>query len=103
VQLPTECDLDPLADVTQLCVTMKTTNIRELKHATSTVLDWVARGETVQITRYNKVVVVLSPPVREALNKPVRPDYGARLQRILGDRVLPSTGTELMDYDRGER
>jgi len=82
---------------------MKTANIRELKHTTSQVLQWVEQGESVQITRYSKIVAVLSPPPPEVSRTIVRPDFAARLQRILGDRVLPSTGTELMDYDRGNR
>ena len=82
---------------------MKTTNIRELKHATSTVLEWVEQGESVEITRRNKVVAVICPPPRLRPVKVVRPDYEARLNAIFGDRVLPTTATELMDYDRGDR
>jgi antitoxin (DNA-binding transcriptional repressor) of toxin-antitoxin stability system len=82
---------------------VKTTNIRELKHATSTVLEWVEQGETVQITRRNKVVAILSPPPVERLKRIKRPDFEKELQEIFGDRILPTTGTELMDYDRGDR
>ncbi len=82
---------------------MKTTNIRELKHATSTVLEWVQQGESVEITRRNKVVAIISPPPPERPKKIVRPDYEARLRAIFGDRILPTTASELMDYDRGDR
>jgi prevent-host-death family protein len=83
---------------------MKTTNIRELKHATSTVLAWVEQGESVEITRRNKVVAIISPPPPpDSPKKIVRPDYEARLTAIFGDRVLPTTANELMDYDRGDR
>jgi len=83
---------------------MRTTNIRELKHATSTVLEWVEQGETVQITRRNKVVAVLSPPPSpEGSRKIKRPDFARDLQEIFGDRILASTGQEIIDYDRGER
>ena len=34
---------------------MKITTIRELKHATSTVLSWVEQGETVEIRRRNLI------------------------------------------------
>ena len=80
---------------------MKTANIRELIHTTSQVLEWVAQGESVEITRYKKIVAVISPPAAEVSKEIVRPDYEARLQRIYGNRVLPSTGQDLMDYDRG--
>jgi antitoxin (DNA-binding transcriptional repressor) of toxin-antitoxin stability system len=82
---------------------MKTTNIRELKHATSTVLEWVEQGESVQITRRNKVVAIISPPPDIAPKKIDWPDYEARLTAIFGDRILPTTGNEMMDYDRGDR
>ena len=82
---------------------MKTTNIRELKHATSTVLEWVEQGETVQITRHNKVVAILSPPPEEKRRKIKRPDFAKDLHEIFGDRILPSTGQDIMDYDRGDR
>ncbi|MBC7979786.1 MAG: hypothetical protein H7Y36_04400 [Armatimonadetes bacterium] len=44
---------------------MKTTDIRELKHSMSTVFKWVAQGETVEVTRRNKVVGIISPPATE--------------------------------------
>jgi antitoxin (DNA-binding transcriptional repressor) of toxin-antitoxin stability system len=43
---------------------MKITTIRELKHDTSTVLGWVAGGESVEVRRRNHPVVILSPPNR---------------------------------------
>lgn len=82
---------------------MKTTNIRELKHATSTVLGWVAEGETVEITRHNKVVAVLSPPTPRRKQRVRRPDFQARLKEVFGDYGMPTPGTEIVSYGRGER
>lgn len=82
---------------------MKTTNIRELKHATSMVLGWVEQGETVEITRRNQIVAVLSPPVPKKKKKVARPDFAARLKEMWGDKILPTTGTEIVSEGRGER
>ncbi len=82
---------------------MKTTNIRELKHATSTVLDWVQQGETVQITRYNKVVGIIVPPSAEIDDIPEVPDFYERLEKLFFDTSKPMTWTELVSYSRGER
>lgn len=40
----------------------QTTNIRALKHDTARVLERVAAGETLVVTRRGKVLAVLSPP-----------------------------------------
>jgi antitoxin (DNA-binding transcriptional repressor) of toxin-antitoxin stability system len=82
---------------------MKTTNIRELKHATSTVLEWVEQGETVQITRRNKVVAILSPPPVEKPKKIKRPDFSARLKTMFGDKCFEVSNAELIAGDRGDR
>lgn len=82
---------------------MKTTNIRELKHATSTVLGWVAEGETVEITRHNQVVGVIVPPASVRPRKVVKPDFYERLQKLFHDREKPMTGTEIVSYGRGEQ
>lgn len=81
---------------------MGKTSIRELKHATSAVLEKVKRGETLQITRRNQVVAVLGPPpsTSGAVN---RPDFAARLRELWGDRRLPTTATELLTEERGDR
>jgi len=80
---------------------MKTTTIRELKHATSTVLAWVAEGETVEVRRRRRPVALLTPLKR----KPAiaRPDFAARLRVIYGDSKAPITGTGLVAAARGER
>lgn len=82
---------------------MKTTNIRELKHATSTVLGWVAEGETVEITRHNHVVGVIVPPAATKPKQETAPDFYERLQELFHDRTRPMTGTEIVSYARGER
>ena len=79
---------------------MKITTIRELKHDTTTVLSWVANGETVEVRRRNQPVALLSPP---RLQSPARrPDFGARLKAIYGRKTLATTGTELISTARGD-
>ena len=82
---------------------MKTANIRELRHNTSTVLGWVARGERVEITRRNQVVGTLIPPAPVKIKKPAVPDFYSRLEKLFHDPTRPMTGTELVSYGRGER
>jgi len=79
---------------------MKTTTIRELKHDTTTVLSWVARGESVEVRRRGEPVAVLSPRKRKA--RVVRPDFLARLRTVYGDKVLSPTATDLVSEARGE-
>jgi antitoxin (DNA-binding transcriptional repressor) of toxin-antitoxin stability system len=76
---------------------MRITTIRELKHDTTTVLSWVAGGETVEVRRRNEPVALLSPPRRHFR----RPDFGARLKAIYGKKTLATTGTELISTSRG--
>ena len=78
---------------------MKRTTIRELKHATSKVLGWIAAGENVEVRRRNEPVAVLSPPDRIRV---ARPDFAARLRAIYGSKTLPATGSDLISESRGE-
>ncbi len=78
---------------------MRSTTIRELKHATSTVLGWVAAGESVEVRRREKLVAVLSPPLKKAIKKP---DFAARLHGIYGSVILPATATDIISESRGE-
>jgi len=79
---------------------MRVTTIRELKHDTSKVLDWVAQGETVEVRRRNEPVALLSPPRRKSAAQ--RPDFAARLRSVYGRKVLKKTGTDLVSESRGD-
>ena len=79
---------------------MKTTTIRELKHDTTTVLSWVAGGESVEVRRRGEPVAVLCPRAHKA--RVARPDFAARLRAIYGERVLPTTGSDVVAGSRGE-
>lgn len=79
---------------------MKTTTIRELRHDTTTVLSWVAQGESVEVRRHGKPVAVLSQHKRKS--GVVRPDFLARLRNTYGDLVLSTPATELVSEARGE-
>jgi antitoxin (DNA-binding transcriptional repressor) of toxin-antitoxin stability system len=80
---------------------MKSITIRKLRHDTSTVLEWVAQGESVEVCRRNRAVAMLTPLRTEGQIE--RPDFRSRLRDIYGDKVLPATGTELVNQSRGER
>jgi antitoxin (DNA-binding transcriptional repressor) of toxin-antitoxin stability system len=80
---------------------MKHTTIRELKHETSKVLAMVESGETVEVRRRREPVALLSPPGRR--KPPEKPNFAARLREIYGDRILDSTGTDLVNDARGDR
>lgn len=80
---------------------MKHASIRELKHETLKVLRWVEGGESVEIRRRNVLVAVLQPPPRPV--KVTWPDFEARLESVYGERVLPTTGADLVSGQRGER
>lgn len=79
---------------------MKITTIRELKHDTSTVLSWVASGETVEVRRRAQPVAILSPPQRGSRVR--RPDFAGRLKAIYGAKVLRTTATDVISAARGE-
>jgi prevent-host-death family protein len=69
---------------------MKTATVRQVRHDFSTVLDWVAEGEHVEISKRGKIVALLSPPpAPKRARAKKRPDFAARLKRIYGEKVLP--------------
>ncbi len=80
---------------------MKTTTIRELRHDTTTVLGWVAGGESVEVQRRGVPVAVLSQHSRK--QRIVRPDFIARIRAVYGDTALSTTATDLISESRGER
>jgi prevent-host-death family protein len=69
---------------------MKTANVRQLRHAFGSVLDWVADGQQVEIVKKGKVVALLSPPAKSVSPKKFKlPDFEARRKRIFGDHKGP--------------
>ena len=48
---------------------MKTTTVRELRNNYSKVLQWVSKGEEVEITRRGKVVAKVVPPIPATARK----------------------------------
>lgn len=82
-------------------ILMKTTNIRGLRHDTSTVLGWVASGESVEIKRRGMSVGFLCP--KNPAKKVIKPDFLARIRDAYGDNVLTTSATDLVSESRGER
>ncbi len=81
---------------------VKTVSIRDLKHDTSTVLSWVEMGDRVEICKRGKpVAIMIRPDAKQQGSQ--RPDFLARLRSIYGDRILPSTATDLLAQERGDR
>jgi len=80
---------------------LKTANVRQLRRNFGSVLEWVARGEQVEIVKKGKVIALLSPPSRPKPKKIKLPDFEARRKRIFGDRVMPDNiiAEERESYD----
>jgi antitoxin (DNA-binding transcriptional repressor) of toxin-antitoxin stability system len=65
---------------------MKTATIRQVRHDLGSVLQWVADGESVAISKRGQVVAMIVPPVATRKRSSKRPDFLARLQRIYGQK-----------------
>ena len=68
---------------------MKTATVQQIKHDFGTVLDWVANGELVEVSKHGKIVALITPPTAPKPVRPrKRPDFAARLKRIYGDKIF---------------
>jgi antitoxin (DNA-binding transcriptional repressor) of toxin-antitoxin stability system len=80
---------------------MRTATIRELRHDTTTVLGWVASGESVDVQRRGVSVALLSPQKRK--QRILKPDFLARIKAAYGDKILSTPATDLVSEYRGDR
>jgi antitoxin (DNA-binding transcriptional repressor) of toxin-antitoxin stability system len=81
---------------------MKTASIREVRHDFSRILEWVANGEEVAITKRHKTVARLLPATRKKTTRAKVPDVSARLRKIFGRKVISDKAMkEVLDESRG--
>ncbi|MGA3190192.1 MAG: hypothetical protein ABSF22_24060 [Bryobacteraceae bacterium] len=77
---------------------MKRASVRDLRYAFPQVEQALAAGESIEITKRNRVVGTLRP-----VNQPIKvevPDFIGRMKKIYGDKVLKVSGAELIRWDR---
>jgi antitoxin (DNA-binding transcriptional repressor) of toxin-antitoxin stability system len=81
---------------------MKTASIREVRHDFSRILEWVANGEEVAITKRHKTVARLLPATRKKTTRAKVPDVSARLRKVFGRKVISDKAMkEILDESRG--
>jgi prevent-host-death family protein len=81
---------------------MKTVSVRELQQNIKRVIDRVARGESVEVTRRRRVVARLTP-VRPMARHARWPDLEERARRVFGDTVIDPPASDQVSRDRGDR
>ncbi len=80
---------------------MKTASIREVRHDFSRILEWVANGEEVAITRRREKVARLLPVTRKKVARGKMPDVTARLQKVFGRKIISDKAMkEILDESR---
>ena len=67
---------------------MRTASVREVRHDFSRILEWVANGEEVAITKRRETVARLVPAVRKKGGRAGMPDVTARLQKVFGRKTI---------------
>ncbi len=81
---------------------MKTASIREVRHDFGRVLEWVANGEEVAITRRRETVARLLPARQKKTIHTKMPDVAARLQKVFGRKVISDkTMKNILEESRG--
>ncbi len=81
---------------------MKTASIREVRHDFSRILEWVASGEEVAITKRREIVARLIPATPQKSARLKMPDVGARLQKVFGRKVVSNKMMkQILDDNRG--
>ncbi len=79
---------------------MKTTTIRQLRNDTNTVLDWIAHGETVVVTKRRHPVARMLPPEPETPRSAPVPDFRARLKKRFPRGPMAVSAAEMLAEGR---
>ncbi len=77
---------------------MTKASVRDLRYDFKKIERLLLQGEEIQITKRRRVIARLVPERAEAAKE--LPDFGARLRKIYGDKVLAVSGAELIAADR---
>lgn len=77
---------------------MKKASVRDLRYAFKKIERLLLQGEEVQITKRRRVIARLTP--EGAQHPSEMPDFLRRLRTIYGEKVLPTSGAELVAQDR---
>jgi antitoxin (DNA-binding transcriptional repressor) of toxin-antitoxin stability system len=81
---------------------MRKASIRDLRYHFPEIEARLREGEEIEITKHKRVIVRLSPVKRRrARRRP--PDFMAMLKEIYGEKILPTTGAEIVAEQRGDR
>jgi antitoxin (DNA-binding transcriptional repressor) of toxin-antitoxin stability system len=78
---------------------MKRASVRDLRYDFPKVEKMLAEGETIEITKRNRVIGTLTP-ISESRNVKF-PDFMGRLKKIYGDKVLKTTWTDFLAERKG--
>ena len=79
---------------------MKTVSVRELQQNLKSVLERVARGETVEVAKRRRVIGRLSPARARPRERVVWRDLDERARRVLGDRTVTPPPSVQVGQDR---
>ncbi len=78
---------------------MKRASVRDLRYDFPKVEKMLAEGETIEITKRNRVVGTLKP-----ISEPQKvefPDFMGRLKKIYGDKALKTTWADFLAERKG--
>jgi antitoxin (DNA-binding transcriptional repressor) of toxin-antitoxin stability system len=78
---------------------MKRASVRDLRYDFPKVEKMLAEGESIEITKRNRVVARLVPTGETNAPRHI-PDFLGRMKKIYGDKVLEVSGAELIRWDR---
>ncbi len=95
--------IDAVPIVIQICLTMKSATIRDLRNAFPTVARWIEEGESVEITRSGKPFARMEPIKPDCTTPLAIPDFLARLRERFPHEKPGKGLSGVVDYDRGDR
>jgi antitoxin (DNA-binding transcriptional repressor) of toxin-antitoxin stability system len=80
---------------------MKTVSVRDLRYDFPKVEAMLRAGEEIRITKRRKVIARLTAePISENSVRRPLPDFLAQMKEIMGDKVLPFTGAQIISEGR---
>ena len=79
---------------------MRTTTVRQLRNDTNTVLDWIAHGDTVLVTKRRHPVARILPPEPVEPSSVAFPDFRGRLKRRFPKGPMPVSMAHIIAEDR---